>query len=59
LIAFLLFIGSLGCIIGIAGSLEIERITLSEASMRIIPALIVLGLDTKLINHIGKDGIYE
>lgn len=56
LIAFILFISSIGVIWGTAGSVDLERITLEQAIVRLIPGTIVLGLDTYLINYLTRGG---
>lgn len=55
LTAFILFIGSFGCIYGTAGSSDLEYITNGQAFIRCIPALIILAADSRLINHLGKE----
>lgn len=55
LIAFILFIGSLGYIFGTMGNLQLDYITLGQAFKKGCIGLVVLGADVLLINYLGKE----
>jgi hypothetical protein len=54
--AGILYILSMAYILGQAGSLELDRISISQAVARLVPGLVVLGIDTVIINNFQKEG---
>ena len=56
LVAFILFVCSLGYIMGTFGNLQLDYISMGQAVIRSGIGLAVLALDTVLINYMGKGG---
>lgn len=55
LIAFILRVGSIGFMFGMAGNSDLECITQGQAFTRCIVALLILAADSKLIDYLGKE----
>lgn len=55
LIAFLLFIGSLGYIWITAGALDQGAINMGQAFQRLAQGIILLGTSVLFINYLGKE----
>lgn len=58
LIAFILCVGPIGYMYGLAGSVDLEHITSGHAFIRCVPALLILAADSKLIEHLGKEDTF-
>jgi hypothetical protein len=56
LVAFIIFVGSLGYIMGTFGNLQLDYISMGQAVIQSGIGLVVFALDTVLINYLGKDG---
>lgn len=55
LIAFILFVGSIGYIMGQDGALRFGDISIELFVIRSGIGIVVLGFDTWLINHLGRE----
>lgn len=54
LIAFILFVSSICVVWGTAGSIDLDRISLGQATILVIPGTAILGLSTYLINRLTR-----
>lgn len=54
--AFALFVVSFFFIYGTVGALQLDYITMGQATVRFLIGLAALGYDVWLINHLGEEG---